>query len=149
MKSWERFSPFVLPKSGEGCGKESTVVARTPVDGSCVTHPVHQIEQHTSPQDIGKPLLRRNSTQIIKERRKENGHTRESIRFSYTVIIPHVTSFVMSFSMQFRKKFRKNIQYIMLTDCELCANIYSDKIHPQRQKKNDNSYKKGRTLQCT
>ena len=91
----------------------------------------------------------RNSTQIIKERRKENGHTRESIRFSYTVIIPHVTSFVMSFSMQFRKKFRKNIQYIMLTDCELCANIYSDKIHPQRQKKNDNSYKKGRTLQCT
>ena len=30
------------------------VVARTPVDGSCVTHTVKQIEQHTSPQDIGK-----------------------------------------------------------------------------------------------
>ena len=52
-----------------------------------------------SPQASGRMVLRMFSTQIIKERRKENGHTRESIRFSYTVIIPHVTSFVMSFSM--------------------------------------------------
>ena len=34
------------------------VVARTPVDGSCVTHPVHQIEQHTSPQDSGRWVMR-------------------------------------------------------------------------------------------
>ena len=52
-----------------------------------------------SPQASGRMVLRMFSTQIIKERRKENGHTRESIRISYTVIIPHVTSFVMSFSM--------------------------------------------------
>ena len=46
------------------------VVARTPVDGSCVTHTVHEIEQHTSPQDSGKSLLRRNSTQMIRDRKK-------------------------------------------------------------------------------
>ena len=54
------------------------VVARTPVDGSCVTHTVHQIEQHTSPQDSGKSVLRKNSTQSIKGNVKEkvtNGKT--------------------------------------------------------------------------
>ena len=71
MKSWKLFSRLVLHKRGEGCGKESTVVARTPVDGSCVTHTVHQIESHTSPQDIGKTLLRRNSTQSIRKRKKQ------------------------------------------------------------------------------
>jgi len=35
------------------------VVARTAVDGSCVTHTVKQIESYASPQDIGKPVLRR------------------------------------------------------------------------------------------
>ena len=50
------------------------VVARTPVDGSCVTHMVHEIEQYTSPQDNGKPVLRGWSTQSIKERRKGTGH---------------------------------------------------------------------------
>ena len=53
------------------------VVARTPVDGSCVTHPVHQIESHTSPQDIGKTLLRKNSTQTIKDRRKTKDHKQQ------------------------------------------------------------------------
>ena len=156
LKSWERFSPSVLHKSGEGCGKESArekqgsstqglcteclsrfffracrtdagilavlqggsvgyegksasrlcakpqafpacccprggerisivrcalsplkeVVARTPVDGSCVTHLVKQIEQQTSPQDIGKPVLRKCSTQSIKDNVKEKGHQR-------------------------------------------------------------------------
>ena len=52
------------------------VVARTPVDGSCVTHPVKQIEQQTSPQDSGKPVLRIRSTQSIIEHREENGHQR-------------------------------------------------------------------------
>ena len=50
------------------------VVARTPVNGSCVTHSVKQIEQHTSPQDIGKTVLRVPSTQSIKKRTEENGH---------------------------------------------------------------------------
>ena len=44
MKSCELFSRLVLHKSGESYGKESTVVARTPVDGSCVTHMVKQVE---------------------------------------------------------------------------------------------------------
>ena len=47
------------------------------VDGSCVTHPVHQIESHTSPQDIGKTLLRKNSTQTIKDRRKTKDHKQQ------------------------------------------------------------------------
>ena len=50
------------------------VVARTPVNGSCVTHPVKQIESHTTPQASGKPILRKNSTQIIKKRTKGTGH---------------------------------------------------------------------------
>ena len=53
------------------------VVARTPVDGSCVTRPVHQIEQHTSPQDSGKPVLRKCSTQTIRKRIQTNGHKQE------------------------------------------------------------------------
>ena len=50
------------------------VVARTPVDGSCVTHTVHSIEQYTSLQDTGKPVLRVPSTQSIKSNTKETGH---------------------------------------------------------------------------
>ena len=52
------------------------VVARTPVDGSCVTHTVKQIESHTSPQDTGKPVLRIPSTQTIRNRKKANGHSK-------------------------------------------------------------------------
>ena len=47
------------------------------VDRSCVTALVKQIEQHTSPQDIGKTLLRKNSTQTIKDRRKTKDHKQQ------------------------------------------------------------------------
>ena len=50
------------------------VVARTAVDGSCVTHPVNQIELHTSPQDDCRTLLRIPSTQSIRKGTKEDGH---------------------------------------------------------------------------
>ena len=50
------------------------VVARTPVDGSCVTHSVHEIEQYTFPQDDSKPVLRVPSTQSIKSNTKETDH---------------------------------------------------------------------------
>ena len=52
------------------------VDARTPVDGSCVTHPVKQIESHASPQDIGKTVLRVPSTQSIKNKPGKDGHRR-------------------------------------------------------------------------
>ena len=55
------------------------VVARTPVDGSCVTHPVHQIESHTSPQEDGKPVLREWSTQSIKDNTQETGHRSKTL----------------------------------------------------------------------
>jgi len=42
-----------------------------------VTHTVNQIEQHTSPQDIGKTVLRKNSTQTIKDRRKTKDHKQQ------------------------------------------------------------------------
>ncbi|WP_207634944.1 hypothetical protein, partial [Ruminococcus champanellensis] len=48
------------------------------VNGSCVTHTVNQIEQHTSPQDIGKTVLRKNSTQSIKDNTQETGHKQQS-----------------------------------------------------------------------
>ena len=50
------------------------VVARTPVDGSCVTLTVKQIESHTSPQDTGRTLLRKRRTQSIKDNTQTNGH---------------------------------------------------------------------------
>ena len=56
------------------------VVARTPVDGSCVTHPVKQIESHASPQDIGKTVLRVPSTQSIKSNTKESGHQNQKMQ---------------------------------------------------------------------
>ena len=52
------------------------VVARTPVDGSCGTHPVKQIESHASPQDSGKPVLRDPSTQTMKKTPGKDGHER-------------------------------------------------------------------------
>ena len=39
-----------------------------PVDGSCVTHTVNQIEPHTSPQASGRVVLRDPSTQTIKDK---------------------------------------------------------------------------------
>ncbi|WP_462257957.1 hypothetical protein, partial [Ruminococcus champanellensis] len=54
------------------------VVARTPVDGSCVTHPVKQIEQHKFSQDIGKTVLRVPSTQTIRKRTQTNGHQKQN-----------------------------------------------------------------------
>ena len=38
------------------------------VDPYCVTHPVKQIKKHTSPQEVGRTLLRKRSTQSIKKR---------------------------------------------------------------------------------
>ena len=61
------------------------VVARTPVDGSCVTALVKQIESHTSPQDSGKTVLRIPSTQSIRERTKGNGHKKQNA----TVCVQH------------------------------------------------------------
>ncbi|WP_462283410.1 hypothetical protein, partial [Ruminococcus champanellensis] len=54
------------------------VVARTPVDGSCVTHLVKEIESYASPQDIGKTLLRKQRTQSIKENTQANGHQNQT-----------------------------------------------------------------------
>ena len=56
------------------------VVARTPVDGSCVTALVKQIESHTSPQDTGKTLLRIPSTQTIRKCTKVTGHIKKKNR---------------------------------------------------------------------
>ena len=47
---------------------------KIPVDGSCVTHPVKQIEQHKFSQDIGRTLLRGWRTQSIKDKPQPNGH---------------------------------------------------------------------------
>ena len=47
------------------------VVARIPVDGSCVTCTVNQIKSHASPQDSGKTVLRNWSTQSIKDDTKK------------------------------------------------------------------------------
>ena len=54
------------------------VVARTPVDGSCVTALVKQIESRTSPQNIGKSALRDASTQTIRKRTTGKGHKKHN-----------------------------------------------------------------------
>ena len=54
------------------------VVARTAVDGSCVTRTVNQIKSHASPQDSGRTLLRGWRTQSIRERTRGTGHQRKN-----------------------------------------------------------------------
>ena len=51
---------------------------KTSVKRSCVTALVKQIESRTSPQDIGKTLLRDPSTQTIRKRTTGNGHKKHN-----------------------------------------------------------------------
>ena len=54
------------------------VVARIPVDGSCVTRTVNQIKSHASPQASGRTLLCIPSTQSIKSKPRKDGHKKKS-----------------------------------------------------------------------
>ena len=51
-----------------------------------MTHPVHQMESYTTPQDSGRTVLRIHSTQSIKGNIKEKGHKKASVSRCFFLI---------------------------------------------------------------
>ena len=75
MKSWKLFSPFVSPREGRVVEKRAR--EKTGERGENKHRQMRSLHsQRGCRSHSGKPILRKRSTQIIKDHTKENGHKR-------------------------------------------------------------------------